>query len=203
MQRLFRGSLATMLVSLALSASPASAQVGFWSFDDVPPGILTPFSQTKAGITATFSTVAGPVDAFSIGSSFFTTLTGNVLLSANGLSSRLGIGFNRLIDSLDVTFALNTQLTSDPFIVQSFLGTTLVGSTAAFGTLRPSGFVEGSFVTRGTLFDRVLISSRAPDFAIDRLNARVSIIPEPEAWLLLTVGLAGIAVVHRRTRRQT
>jgi hypothetical protein len=203
MQRLFRGSFATLLVSLVLSASPASAQVGFWSFDDLLIGVPTPFSQTKSGITANFSTVAGPLDAFAIGSSFFTTLTGNVLLSANGASNRLGIGFNRVIDSLDLAFALNTQVTTDPFLVQSFLGANLVGSLAAFGTLRASGFVEGSFVTRGTSFDRVVISSLAPDFAIDRLNARVTTTPEPDAWLLMAVGLAGIAIAHRRTRRQT
>jgi hypothetical protein len=203
MQRLFRGSFATLLVSLVLSASPASAQVGFWSFDDLLIGVPTPFSQTKSGITANFSTVAGPLDAFAIGSSFFTTLTGTVLLSANGASNRLGIGFNRVIDSLDLAFALNTQVTTDPFLVQSFLGANLVGSLAAFGTLRASGFVEGSFVTRGTSFDRVVISSLAPDFAIDRLNARVTTTPEPDAWLLMAVGLAGIAIAHRRTRRQT
>jgi hypothetical protein len=184
MFRSVRRWFAVAVAPLVVLAAPVQAQVGFWSFDDLPTGTLTPFSQTKATITATFS-----------------TLNGNVLLSTNAASSRLGIRFDRVIDSLDLSFALNTQMPANPLLLQTFLGSTLVGSTASFGMLQPSGFIEGMVVTKGTLFDRVELSGLAPDLAIDRLNARVSTVPEPATGLLIAAGVLALAARRRAVHR--
>lgn len=199
-----RSPLRSLALALALVTGPATlgAQTpASWSFDDLAPGTVTPFSQTKNGVTANFSAAVGPANAFGVGGTFFQILTGNVLFSNNFGSNDLGIQFSSAVDSLDVRFALNTQNTGTAFTVQTFLGLNPVATLNAFGFLASSGFVEGFFATQvGPAFDRVVISSVAPDLAIDFLNIRTAAVPEPATAALLLIGLGAVGAAQRRRR---
>ncbi|MCU0647255.1 MAG: PEP-CTERM sorting domain-containing protein [Gemmatimonadaceae bacterium] len=197
-----RTFVASCGIALAMGALPLSATaqtVAFWNFNDLSPGLATPFTQSKSGVLAAFSTVGNPPSAFAVGLSFFQTLSGNVLFSADGLSNNLGIGFSSPLDSISVGFALNTQVTSTFFTVNTFLGLAPVSTFQATGVLASSGFVEGTFSARGPTFDRVIIASLAADLAIDNLSVR-TVVPEPRAVLLIAAGLGAAGALARRRR---
>src|SRR5690349_15391423 len=96
---------------LLLSASIAAKPESIFDFDSDPVGVATPFTDSNNGVSATFST-AGLPGRFGISPSFFTTLTGNVLISP-GLPAGpdtapydLTIDFSSAIRSITLKFAL-------------------------------------------------------------------------------------------------
>ncbi len=194
-----RHSVSALAAAAMLTFAVPTANAQTWNFDDIPPAASTPFSQTKGGVTADFFTANGPANSFSISPNFFTLLSGNILFSANGSGASLGIGFSTALDSLDFRFAMNTQSPATPLTVQAFLGLSPVGTFMTTGLLQPSGFVEGDFVTQGSIFDNIVISTGAPDFAIDLLSVGVAqIVPESSALSMITVGLMALACATRR-----
>lgn len=196
-----RHSVRALATAALLMFAVPTANAQTWNFDDIPLGSVTPFSQTKSDVTANFFTADGPANSFSISPNFFTLLSGNVLFSANGLGASLGIGFDTALDSLDFRFAMNTQSPATPLTVEAFLGLTPVGTFLATGLLQPSGFVEGDFVTQGSIFDNIVISSAASDFAIDLLSVGIAqTVPEPAMWPLLAVGMVLLGGLSRRRR---
>jgi hypothetical protein len=189
--------VAALSFALGVNSRPALAQT--WTFDDLAHLTPTPFSQAQGGITASFSTLSGP-QVFGINNPVLglTTFSGGALGSPTSTSPDLRIGFSQSVSSISFLFALDTNDPSVALTLSTFLGVNPVSSTNYFGSLLASGFVEGSASSSGSLFDVVVISSTAPNLAIDNLS--VSTVPEPTTMLLLGAGLAGIAVVRRRQR---
>jgi hypothetical protein len=182
-------------------AAPARAAV--FDFESVPLGTPTPFSTTLGGITATFSSPGGDPGGFAVAPSFFTTMTGRVLLDP-GPSGRAFIplvaGFDQPLSDVSLRFA--TDDVGQPFStfrLEAFsggVGGTLVGTADAVGTLQASGFPEGqiSFDGGGVSFDTLRFTTvgQAPFFAVDDINVTPSPVPEPGSLTLSVLGGFGL-----------
>jgi hypothetical protein len=172
-----------------------------YNFDADVIGQATQFTDTVSGLAATFSSSGDP-GGFVILPTFFSTLTGNVLLDPGpaGLDNLgLTIVFSAPQTSISLNFATNSA--AGVFLnLSAFSGASAVGSAAASGII-PLGFTfpEGVISFSGPAFDRVVLSSLALDFAID--NVTVNAIPEPGSLSLFTFGALGSLAFARLRRR--
>jgi PEP-CTERM motif-containing protein len=181
--------------------SPASAGV-IYDFEAVPLGTATPFVHPGA-VTGAFSSVDGP--AFFVASSFFSSLTGHVLLDADAPQHRLDIVFSSPVDSISLLFALNASAAAPSQIFINAYGGALNGPVLAtnFATgVVPAGFSfpEGSLSLSGVTFKAVTLFSTAQDFAVDDIQVTTPV-PEPSSVSLALVGLAGALVLTRHLNR--
>jgi hypothetical protein len=173
-----------------------------FNFDSDPVGKATPFTDTVSGLGATF-TSSGDPSGFAVIPTFFSTLTGNVLLDPGpaGLDDlTLTIAFSAAQTSISMNFATNS-LAGVSFTLNAFNGASLVGSSVATGVIPPGFFFpEGVISFSGPDFNRVVLSSPAAlDFAID--NASVNAVPEPGSLSLLVFGaIAAIGFVTQLRR---
>jgi hypothetical protein len=171
-----------------------------FNFDSDVVGKATPFTDTVSGLGATF-TSSGDPGGFVVSPSFFSTLTGNVLLDPGpaGLNNlTLTIVFSTLQNNISMTFATNSGA-GVPFNLNAFNGGSAVGSASATGVI-PAGFFfpEGVINFDGPAFNRVVLSSPAAlDFAIDNISVNV---PEPGSLSLLAFGAFGAIAITRLRR---
>jgi hypothetical protein len=172
-----------------------------FNFDSDPVGKATPFTDTVSGLGATF-TSSGDPGGFVVIPTFFSTLTGNVLIDPGpaGLNNlTLTVAFSAAQTSISMNFATNS-VTGVPFTLNAFNGALPVGTSVASGVI-PTGFFfpEGVISFSGPAFNRVVLSSTAPDFAID--NVSVNAVPEPGSLSLLVFGaIAAIGFVTQLRR---
>jgi len=192
----------------AISATAEAATI--FNFDTDNLGTSTTFTDTVNGLSATYSSAADP-GGFIIYSSMFETLTGNVLgdpgpAGQDGLS--LDIGFSGELNAIDLNFATADFTTPSPVTLTAFQNSQQVGSTTTSGMFL-SGFVfpEGEIAFDGTNFNKVVISSTAPDFAVDNItvavsNVGVSSVPEPDPLSLIGIGSGFLMLGSLRRRRR-
>jgi len=187
-----RALIAFALVLLVTS----SARAATIDFDALPVGTTDPFSVTEEGVTATFN---APFGTFFVVPTFFSTLSGNVLLDADPVIPLLLINFSEPLLSIALNFAVNGPATL-PLMLVARLGSVPVGAGAFFGAV-PSGFLfpEGVASFSGPLFDSVELLSAAQDFAIDNVTFQTAV-PEPGTLTLVGLGLAAAAARRRRRR---
>ena len=207
-------SLAVLALTFMFTSSSAFAgSISIWgssssdpvfNFDTDAVGKATTFTDTVGGLSATFSSSGDP-GGFAVESSFFDTLTGNVLVDpgpANAPNLTLSILFSAPVTTISMDFATNSAA-GVPFDLSAFNGTTGVGSTTATGSI-PGGFAfpEGVISFSGATFNRVVLSvPGAPDFAIDNVSVTTAL-PEPGSISLLVLGVGAIALAQvRRLRR--
>jgi hypothetical protein len=189
------------VITLMLAALPVAHADSLYTFDSDTIGASTSFSNTSNGLTATFSSSADP-GGFGVRATFFSTLTGNVL--ADGLfpgddNLALTIAFSGDATSISMDFATNSHSNPDPFMLTAFENSTQVGQVSAFGVVPPGfGFPEGVVTFNSATFNSVVLSSSAPDFAID--NVDVTPTPEPASMTLLCSGLLFLGMFARRYR---
>ena len=172
-----------------------------YNFDADVLGKATPFTDTVSGLAATFTSSGDPA-GFAVGPTFFSALTGNVLLDPGpaGLNNlALTIVFSAPQTSISLNFATNSAA-GVLLNLSAFSGASAVGGAAASGII-PLGFSfpEGVISFSGPAFDRVVLSSSALDFAID--NVAVDAIPEPGSLSLFTFGALGSLAIARLRRR--
>jgi hypothetical protein len=129
----------------------------------------------------------------------FSTLAGRVLMESDPTAGPLTITFSAPLTGISLRFGLNSPFAPGSLMLQALNGVTMVGSVSAPGTV-PSGFLfpEGSISFAGAAFNSVVLSSTAPDFAIDNINA--SVVPEPATVWLVGSGALLVAARRRRSR---
>ena len=170
-----------------------------FNFDNDAVGTNTQFTDTSNGISATFLSPGDP-GGFSIQPSIFQALSGNALgdpgsAGTQGLS--LEIDFNTNLSALSLVFATADFGTASPLTLTAYEGSSQKNSVSATGIV-PANFTfpEGELAISG-LFNRVVISSPAPDFAIDNVAAVAA--PEPSTLLLgLSLSVMGLIPLRRR-----
>lgn len=171
-----------------------------FNFDSDSTGENTTFVDTNNGVSATFSSPsAGGFDVVAASS-----LAPFELLSGNSLTDTLDdatlvITFSADETSILMDFATNSS-TGVPFTLTAFEDGTQVGQVSASGATS-TGFPvpEGTIDFSGATFNSVVLTSTAPDFAIDNVDvAGVESAPEPSSLLLLGVGLLALFAVAKR-----
>jgi hypothetical protein len=193
-----RISIAAIVLSVAVNAST------IFNFDGDSLGTSTNFTDTVNGLSATFSSPADP-GGFVVYSSMFETLTGNVLGDPGpaGLDNlALTINFSQNLSAITLDFATADFITPSPLTITAYENSTLVGSNTLPGMfLNGFTFPEGEIAFSG-LFNQVVISSTATDFAVDNINViTASPTPEPAAFALFGGGLLalGLPVLRRKS----
>ncbi len=191
--------------AIAVASLCTAANAGtIFNFNNDTLGTETTFTNTVNGVAATFSSSGDP-GGFVVYPSIFETLTGNVLGDpgpAGQDNLALDISFSQVLGSLSLDFATADFNSPSAFTLTAYDNTALVGSVSVTGSyLTGSAFPEGILDFSGASFNNVVISSAAPDFAVDNIN--VTAAPEPSAFLLLGTGflLMGISSMRRKSVR--
>lgn len=199
---IFSKSVRLLLAATTFCAAASASAV--FNFDSDSLGTSTTFTDTVNGLSATFSSSADP-GGFVVYPSMFETLTGNVLgdpgpAGENNLD--LSIAFSQNLSALSLDFATADFSTPLPLVITAYENSSLAGSSSAVGSF-PIGFSfpEGQISFSGEIFNQVVISSAAPDFAVDNISATT--VPEPAGYGLFGLGLLalGIPAVRRKCRR--
>lgn len=195
-------STALLAAALLLAAPAARAQ----TFDfDGASFVGTPATLTSGGVSATFGHPGSPFFALhGYGRSTFAGLSGQVLADVTGdaFVSPLGIDFDVPLSAITLDFGLlstpGTRLTLD-----AFRGPTLVGSAVALADVLYN-LPEGTVAFGGAVFDRVVLSSDAADFAIDDVAVTVApaVVPEPAPAGPVGAALGILAAAARGRRRR-
>jgi len=188
------------VVFLAVLSTASPAQASIITFEAQPIGLTDPFVIGVDGINVSFASPA----VFSVGASFFSTLTGHILLDADPIVGNLVIGFSSLVQNVSLNFATNSGV-GPSLLLQAFtggIGGTLVGSASVAGVV-PIGlsFPEGVIGLSGVAFDTLRLSTTAQDFAVDNIQF-VNAVPEPTSLLLFGSGAIGVVVSLRRKKKQ-
>ncbi|HZU26855.1 MAG TPA: PEP-CTERM sorting domain-containing protein [Bryobacteraceae bacterium] len=196
----------TLVISGILCVGASATSV--FDFDADAGGTSTTFTDTNNGISATFSSSADP-GGFVVYPSVFETLTGNVLGDPGpaGLDNlALDISFNADLSAIDLLFATADFNTPSPVTLTAFEGAQQVGSSSFPGQfLTGFTFPEGELAFSGANFNKVVLSTTAPDFAIDNvLVAAAAPVPEPSALALISLGLfaLGAPAIRRMFARE-
>ena len=210
MQQGNRIGLAALLVCVF---TPGLFADTVFNFEDFPEGSPTPFTDTVAGLQASFSSDSDP-GGFTVFTvlpcmPMFETLTGNVLVNIVRPDLTLTIDFSAPQTSISMPFATDTGEPEQgvPFDLTAFNGASEVGSASATGVV-PPGFMfpEGVLSFSGPAFDSVLLSAPAADgFVIDNVTVNAApTVPEPSSLSLVAfVGFVGLGVsaITRLRRR--
>ena len=173
-----------------------------FTFDNDTVGTTTAFTDTVNGISAAFTSPADP-GGFEIEPTIFQALSGNVLGDpgpnfANNIP--LTITFNQELTAFTTVFATADFGAPSPFTLTAYQGNTLVGTVSATGIV-PAGFTfpEGEIAFEAPAFNTVVLSSTAPDFAIDQVA--VATAPEPALSGFVGIALLTLGMVRRPRRK--
>lgn len=196
-------SLLQSLAAFALCCGGAhAAGIYQFNFDTDNLGTATTFTDVDGALSATFASSADP-GGFVVYPSMFETLTGNVLGDPGPSGSSnipLDIGFSQGLSAITLDFATADFITPSPLTLAAYENSTLVGSTTVSGEFLPGfAFPEGEVAFDGATFNNVVISTAAPDFAVDNILVATAA-PEPGTISMLAAGLCltGIGAARRR-----
>jgi hypothetical protein len=151
---------------------------------------------------------AGGDGSFQGGGASYTLDFGTLVEGSAGLLAALDLGNVALApaDDLAGSFDVSALVAGDPFVLTGFESFT---GLAAGGTLSglSIGFGSGSIGS----FDRVIVlqslstNGSGPDLTLGdvslRLQGTVVAVPEPSTYLMMAIGLLGLAGLARRRRR--
>jgi len=187
---------------LYCAAAHASGVIAF-NFDSDALGTSTTFTDSVAGLSATFSSSADP-GGFVVYPTMFETLTGNVLGDpgpAYSFNIPLDVQFSQGLSAITLDFATADFSTPSPLTITAYENSTLVGSSTSTGEFL-TGFIfpEGEITFEGGTFNNVVISTPSSSFAVDNIQVLGATAPEPGTLTLLAAGLllTGVGAVRRR-----
>jgi len=196
--------LLVKLLFLAGAFGMAGHAATIFNFDNDNQGTATSFTDTVNGLSATFSSPADP-GGFSVQPGFFATLTGNVLGSPGPAFQNnvpLTSAFSADLSAISLLFVTADFNTPSPLTLAAYEGNTLVGTNSLPGALI-AGFLfpEGEIAFSGATFNRVELSTAAPNLAIDNVAvATAAATPEPHSAWMLGLGLAALGISAARRR---
>jgi hypothetical protein len=185
-----------MRPQLLLLIPTALSYAATFNFDHLPLPTVTPFSDTNAGITASFTT-PDPFRCFFLSSNNYepAVFSGNILYDCHIGNSELDIAFSKNLSSVSLLFETlaNSPVT---FTLSAFSGGIngmQVGTIDALGTASATSFNlwSGPISFSGPPFDSIKLTSAAGDWAIDQINV-VGIADAPEPATLVLAGLTFI-----------
>lgn len=201
-------STAIRLFLAAGVLSAAANATTVFNFDGDTLDSSTTFTDTVNGLSATFSSTADP-GGFVVYQSFFETLTGNVLGDpgpAGQDNLALSVNFSQNLSAVVLDFATSDFVTPSPLTLTAYENSTLVGSNTLPGMFLPGfTFPEGEIAFDGAIFNQIVVSSTATDFAVDNINVLpATATPEPASCALLGAGLLalGIPALRRKSARK-
>jgi hypothetical protein len=183
-------TLASVLCVLAVGMIPAQASTVFIN-GEVTSATSTPFTDTVNGITASFSGSSDP-GAFDTSSTTGTVSWGPEMVVTNSTDSVLTILFSQVLSSVTLDFGTeNFTSTPDALNLAASLGGSSAGTSNATGGSDPVAFFEGSLTFNSGNFDKIVLSSDSPIFAVGNITvaADSSAVPEPSSAILLGGGL--------------
>lgn len=176
-----------------------------FNFEGDALGTYTAFTNVNNGLSATFTSNGDP-GGFVVDTSFFSSLTGNVLLDpgpAGDDQLSLTVSFSSQVSSASLDFAINPITPTDTFTLAAYQGSTLVGSDTETGSV-PSGsfyYPEGVASFNGALFNSIVLSSSGEDLAVDNISVSAATTPEPGTMSIVGLAvLAGFGIGYRRKR---
>jgi hypothetical protein len=102
-----------------------------------------------------------------------------------------GDSFTLMLDTSVITPIPMADVTIDGSVLSAVVPLAAMPSLGA----APQGYTVNLFPRS----EEVLIDENIADFAPDNSNAAVTVVPEPETWLLLTAG-GGVLLIHRKRR---
>jgi hypothetical protein len=198
-----------VLVLLIWAAGVARAD-SLFDFNSVALDTATTFSALNNGLTATFSSPVYP-GGFVVQSSegsLASPLDGNVLRDTGDSPDAnipLNIAFSSNLTSVSLAFATETFSGTDTFFLTAFESGIPVGSATAIGVV-PATFIfpQGSITLTGSMFNSIQLTSTAPAFAINDVDAVVAPVvsaTEPNSFILLGMGLLGLLALTVRGKR--
>lgn len=179
----------------------------------VAAGPVTPFSLTKNGLTATFTSTPNPNGFEIVDLGIFQSLTGLALVQSDPTPNQLIIQFSQPVSGISLNFALDI---SSPGLLSwqmlSGVSTMASGNEPASvppGFLFDEGFLNYNFTGDFTFDKLVLYSPDANAIATDNFVAILptglpvafewpASIPEPVTLSLFAAGLLGAAAARRR-----
>lgn len=196
------------LLSIAVFCAAANAAEVF-NFDNDNLGTSTTFTDTVNGLSATFASAVDPGGFVIYGADgMFETLTGNVLgdpgpaPGSNGIN--LSITFNQNLSAVLLDFSTADFGSPSPLTITAYENSTEVGWATSTGMVLPGfTFPEGEIALSGETFNNIVVSSAAPDFAVDNLDVATATAPEPAVSGLFGLGLLalGVPAVYRKAKR--
>jgi hypothetical protein len=200
---IFNHTCKLLFAACAIGAAANASTI--FNFDGDSLGTSTTFTDTVGGLSATFSSPGDP-GGFVIYPTIFDTLTGNVLGDPGpaGLDDlSLTVAFSQDLSAVSLDFATSDFNAASPLTLTAYQNAQMIGSIQAMGTV-PDGFFfpEGQIGFSSGAFNRIVISTTAPDFAVDNIAATIAT-PEPALFPLLGLALAAIAFCSWRAKSRS
>lgn len=184
--------IGTVFLTSQHPPAPTTKQTVVFDFDNGSPALTTaqntPFNQTTAGLTASFSSPSDP-NAFAINNDDnvnlrLTNFSGMYLADIKDSRDILDIKFSKQILDVKVTFATVEQqsesikIPSD-VLITVYNNTGLLGSNRAYGTFSTDSYPQGTLTYfSGAPFNWIRISvpsqsTGTTDFIVDNITVSV------------------------------
>ena len=203
-KQLLKAAAVSALLALTAGRTEAGPVHALYTFEDLPVGTTTPFSDTQGGVTAQFNGEAGTTGVVIVNPSpygFAPPFTGNILMSGGGHFGLI-VNFSTSIRQVRVDVGgVNSNPGDISFGVNAYSGGTYVGGTGISCPNPDEYIAQGTIVfSSNTPFDTIYIEPSSYFLWVDNLAIDSAVVPEPAGLTLATVCVGALAVRGWRRR---